>query len=114
MGAISGVIRGSISDAISDAISGAIFKRICERALVPTQTYLNRSDIRGGSTLGNIVVSQIPMLTLDIGLAQLAMHSAYETAGAQDVLHMINASRAFYHTAIKAGENSLYDIDVVL
>lgn len=98
----------------TDAISGAIFKRICERALVPTQTYLNRSDIRGGSTLGNIVVSQIPMLTLDIGLAQLAMHSAYETAGAQDVLHMINASRAFYHTAIKAGENSLYDIDVVL
>ena len=98
----------------TDAISGAIFKRICERALVPTQTYLNRSDIRGGSTLGNIVVSQIPMLTLDIGLAQLAMHSAYETAGAQDVLHMINASRAFYHTTIKAGENSLYDIDVVL
>ena len=98
----------------TDAISGAIFKRICERALVPTQTYLNRSDIRGGSTLGNIVVSQIPMFTLDIGLAQLAMHSAYETAGAQDVLHMINASRAFYHTAIKAGENSLYDIDVVL
>jgi aspartyl aminopeptidase len=54
------------------------------------------------------------MLTLDIGLAQLAMHSAYETAGAQDVVHMINASKAFYHTAIKAGEGSKYEIDMTL
>jgi aspartyl aminopeptidase len=98
----------------TDAISGAVFNRICNAASVPTQTYLNRSDIRGGSTLGNIVVSQIPMLTLDIGLAQLAMHSAYETAGAQDVLYMINAAKAFYHTAINSRENNSYDVDVAL
>lgn len=98
----------------TDAISGAIFTRICGAAGVPTQTYLNRSDIRGGSTLGNIVVSQIPMLTLDIGLAQLAMHSAYETAGVQDLAHMIDAAKAFYHTAIRSGEQSRYDLDIKL
>ncbi len=95
----------------TDAISGAIFSTVCKRADVPTQTYLNRSDIRGGSTLGNIVVSQIPMLTLDIGLAQLAMHSAYETAGVEDILHMINAARAFYHTSIRSGDQGQYEID---
>ncbi len=98
----------------TDAISGAIFGSICKRAGVPTQTYLNRSDIRGGSTLGNIVVSQIPMLTLDIGLAQLAMHSAYETAGAQDVVHMIHASNAFYHTSVRVRENEGYELDIAL
>jgi aspartyl aminopeptidase len=98
----------------TDAISGAIFNTVCQRANVPTQTYLNRSDIRGGSTLGNIVVSQIPMLTLDIGLAQLAMHSAYETAGAQDVIHMIKAAGAFYHTAIQTNKNGQYNIDITL
>ncbi len=98
----------------TDAVSGAIFARICHAAGVPTQTYLNRSDIRGGSTLGNIVVSQIPMLTLDIGLAQLAMHSAYETAGAKDVLHMINAASAFYHSAIRSKHQSQYEVDTQL
>lgn len=98
----------------TDAISGAIFARICNAAGVPTQTYLNRSDIRGGSTLGNIVVSQIPMLTLDIGLAQLAMHSAYETAGVKDLLYMVNAAKAFYRTAIHSGEQSYYEIDTKL
>ena len=98
----------------TDAISGAIFARLCKSAGVPTQTYLNRSDIRGGSTLGNIVVSNIPMLTLDIGLAQLAMHSAYETAGAKDLGYMIDASRAFYHTAVLNRGNEQYDVDTVL
>ncbi len=98
----------------TDAISGAIFGSICQRAGVPTQTYLNRSDIRGGSTLGNIVVSNIPMLTLDIGLAQLAMHSAYETAGEKDLGYMIAASRAFYHTAVLNRGGDRYDVDVTL
>ena len=98
----------------TDAVSGAIFGRICKAAGVPTQTYLNRSDVRGGSTLGNIVVSKIPMMTLDIGLAQLAMHSAYETAGAKDLDLMITASHAFYHTSLLARENEGYLIDTAL
>ena len=64
--------------------------------------------------MGNIVVSNIPMLTLDIGLAQLAMHSAYETAGAKDLGYMIDASRAFYHTAVLNRGNEQYDVDTVL
>ena len=64
----------------TDAVSAAIFKELCTKAGVPYQTFVNRSDIAGGSTLGNISNTQVPMNTVDIGLPQLAMHSPYETA----------------------------------
>ena len=64
---------------------------ICDKRNVPYQTYANRSDIAGGSTLGNISNSHVSVNTVDIGLAQLAMHSAYETAGAKDTTYMIEA-----------------------
>ena len=60
-------------------------------SVVPYQTYANRSDIAGGSTLGNISNSHVSVNTVDIGLAQLAMHSAYETAGVKDTTYMIEA-----------------------
>ena len=63
----------------TDGVSAAIFKDICDRAKVPYQTFVNRSDMAGGSTLGNISNTQVPVKTVDIGLAQLAMHSVYET-----------------------------------
>ena len=63
----------------TDGISAAVFKEICEKSDVPIQTYVNRSDIAGGSTLGNISNSHVSINTVDIGLAQLAMHSPYET-----------------------------------
>ena len=71
-------------------------KKICEKAGVPWQTYANRSDIAGGSTLGNLSAAQVPVSTVDIGLPQLAMHSAYETAGAKDVEYMIRAMACVY------------------
>lgn len=80
----------------TDAISGAMMKEICNWAKVPYQTYANRSDIPGGSTLGNISTAQVPVSTVDIGLPQLAMHSAYETAGAKDVEYMVKALECFY------------------
>ncbi len=80
----------------TDAVSAAVMKDICKRAEVPFQTYANRSDIAGGSTLGNISAAQVPVSTVDIGLAQLAMHSAYETAGSRDVETMIKALSCFY------------------
>ncbi|TCL54986.1 aspartyl aminopeptidase [Kineothrix alysoides] len=80
----------------TDAVSAAVMKDICKRAEVPFQTYANRSDIAGGSTLGNISAAQVPVSTVDIGLAQLAMHSAYETAGSLDVEAMIKALSCFY------------------
>ena len=74
---------------------------ICARAGVPVQHFANRSDLLGGSTLGSIANTQVSMNTVDIGLAQLAMHSAYETAGTKDVTYMIDALRAFYQTRIE-------------
>lgn len=84
----------------TDAVSETIFRRICQAIGVPTQTYANRSDLPGGSTLGNISTAQVSMPTVDIGLAQLAMHSSYETAGAMDTLYLERASAEFYRTAI--------------
>ena len=80
----------------SDAVSAAIFKLICERAEVPVQYYANRADMPGGSTLGNIANTQVSLNTVDIGLAQLAMHSCFETAGAADTEYMIKALREFF------------------
>lgn len=84
----------------TDAVSAAIFKEICQRADVPYQIYLNRSDILGGSTLGNISATQVPVNTVDIGLAQLAMHSSYETGSVKDTSDMIRAMKAFFESSI--------------
>ena len=92
----------------TDAISAAIFKEICRKAKVEVQSYVNRSDIPGGSTLGNISNSHISLNTVDIGLAQLAMHSPYETAGVKDTESMIKAVKKFYETAIMADEEGIY------
>ena len=81
----------------TDAFSAAVMKDICMQAGVLYQAYANRSDIAGGSTLGNISTAQVSDSTVDIGLAQLAMHSAFETAGAADVGYLIQALCAFYH-----------------
>lgn len=80
----------------TDAYSEAVMKDICKEAGVPYQVYANRSDIAGGSTLGNILMSQVSMNTVDIGLAQLAMHSALETAGMEDLDYLIQALSMFY------------------
>lgn len=80
----------------TDAYSAAVMKDICNEAGVPYQSYANRSDIAGGSTLGNISTAQVSVRTVDIGLAQLAMHSAMETAGAKDIEYLLEAFRTFY------------------
>jgi aspartyl aminopeptidase len=80
----------------SDAVSIARFRRICEQADVPVQFFANRSDEAGGSTLGNIAMSQVSVSSVDIGLPQLAMHSAYETAGVRDTGFLIRAMQQFF------------------
>lgn len=79
----------------TDAVSAAVFKDLCDRAGVPWQTFVNRSDIPGGSTLGNISNTQVPMNTVDIGLPQLSMHSPYETAGVRDTEYFVKAAKEF-------------------
>lgn len=80
----------------TDGVSAAIFKDICDRAEVPYQTFVNRSDMAGGSTLGNISNTQVPVKTVDIGLAQLAMHSVYETTGAKDTESLAKAAAVLF------------------
>lgn len=80
----------------TDGVSAAIFKDICDRAEVPYQIFVNRSDMAGGSTLGNISNTQVPMKTVDIGLAQLAMHSVYETTGSKDTESLAKAAAVLF------------------
>lgn len=84
----------------TDGMAAAIFTQLCERAKVPYQTYVNRSDILGGSTLGNISGTQVSVNTIDIGLAQLAMHSPYETGGAKDTDYLIRVAKEFYQSSV--------------
>ena len=84
----------------TDGLSSAIFKKICAKANVPVQHFTNRADLRGGGTLGNISTSQVSIMSVDIGLAQLAMHSCYELAGSKDVDYMIKGIEEFYNTVI--------------
>ena len=89
----------------TDALSDAVFSEICNEHNIPVQHFANRSDIRGGSTLGNIANTHASMNTADIGLAQLAMHSSYETAGTTDIDYMIQALAAFYQTPVSISRN---------
>lgn len=83
----------------TDAFSQAVFKAICEEIDVPVQHFANRSDMTGGSTLGNLSNIQVSVHALDIGLPQLAMHSSYETAGVKDTGYAIQALTYFFsHT----------------
>ncbi len=81
---------------ITDGISAAVFGQICQSVDVPVQRYSNRPDLHGGTTMGNISLSHVSIPALDIGLAQLAMHSSYETAGAKDTEYLIRAAAAYY------------------
>lgn len=80
----------------TDAVSSAYFQALCRRLEIPYQSFFNRSDMAGGSTLGNISNKKISVDTVDIGLPQLAMHSPYETAGSRDTEYLIFAMKEFY------------------
>ena len=91
----------------TDAVSAAVFKTICHKAEIPVQEYVNHADIPGGSTLGNISSAHVSLNSVDIGCAQLAMHSPYETAGTKDTWHMIRAMEAFYRSTVKVTEKGI-------
>ncbi len=92
----------------TDGLSAAIFAELCRRAGVPTQLFANRSDMAGGSTLGSISNTQVSLNTVDIGMAQLAMHSAYETGGVADTAYLIKASEAFFGARIVCEADGVY------
>lgn len=79
----------------SDAFSSAFIKKIMNDNNIPYQIFFNRSDARGGSTLGNISISHVGVLSVDVGLPQLAMHSNYETMGKDDSYSLYNLIKNF-------------------
>ena len=81
---------------MSDAHSAAIFRNLCEAAGSPYQYFINHSDVAGGSTLGNILTGQIDIEGVDVGNPLLAMHSARETASADDHVNMIKVFKTFF------------------
>lgn len=85
----------------TDSVSAAVFAELCRAAGVPVQRYTNRADKPGGSTLGNISLSHVSLDSVDIGLAQLAMHSCYETAGAKDTEYLVRAMEAFFSRSFR-------------
>ena len=91
----------------TDALSNAYFKMICESVNANYQHYTNRSDQRGGSTLGSISSTQVSIPSVDIGLAQLAMHSCLETAGTDDFKEMVKALTAFYNANFRKKDSNI-------
>ena len=91
----------------SDAFTSAFVKTLCKENNIPYQVFFNRSDVRGGSTLGNISISQESILTADIGMPQLAMHSSFETIGSEDTKHMLNLMYSFYKTVFKIDNDKI-------
>lgn len=84
----------------TDGVSDALLRQLCREADVPLQRYANRSDLPGGSTLGSIATTQLPIRAVDIGLAQLAMHSCFETMGSADYAHLVRAMTALYSRSL--------------
>ena len=80
----------------SDAVSAAVFAEICREAGVPCQRFVNHSDVAGGSTLGNILASSIPLRGVDMGNAILAMHSCRETGSTADHIYCVKAFTKFF------------------
>ena len=89
----------------TDGISAALFRKVCAKAGAGVQTYCNRADIPGGSTLGRISLGKVSVPTADIGLPQLAMHSCYETAAVADALSLEDAMTAYYGSTLEATES---------
>ena len=81
----------------SDAASAAVFAGICAKAGVPCQRFVNHSDVAGGSTLGNILASSIPLRGVDMGNAILAMHSCRETGSVRDHEYCVKVFTEFYN-----------------
>ena len=105
------VVKSNANQAYTtDGVSQAIFAEICAKANVPVQYFANRSDVPGGSTLGNIANTQVSMNTVDIGLAQLAMHSSYETAGVSDIPYMIRALATYYAARLDVMADGEYEL----
>ena len=102
-----GVVIKHHTNYTTDALSSAVFKALCEEAKVPYQDFECRSDMPCGATLGGISTSHVSIDSVDIGLPQLAMHSANETMGSKDALDMYKSLYEFYTSKIEKEDNKI-------
>lgn len=94
----------------TDGVSASIFRKICEKAGATAQTYCNRADIPGGSTLGHVSMTHVSIHSVDVGLPQLAMHSCYETAGVRDVLSFVDVMTGYFGSSLQSDRDGSYQI----
>ena len=102
-----GIVIKNHKNYATEALTSSLMKGICKNADVPYQDYAHRSDMPCGETIGRITQRQVPINSVDIGLPQLAMHSANETIGTKDLLYMYKALLEFYSTTIKKEGNKI-------
>ena len=95
----------------TDGISYALFTSILKENNIKYQVFANRSDVRGGSTLGHLSQEHVSIDTIDIGLAQLAMHSSNETCGALDIQIMVDGLKAFYNKHLTKDEENNFVLE---
>lgn len=94
----------------TDAVSAAIVRLLAKKAGVRVQVFTNHSDIPGGTTLGNISVQHVPVKTADVGIAQLAMHSPYETCGTGDTAELVGLARQLFSSSVLETGEEIYTI----
>lgn len=96
----------------TESSTAAVFAAICKKADVPVQRFYNRSDMEGGSTLGNISSGFVPVPAVDIGLPQLAMHSSYETAGVKDTNYLVRVTQEYFSSTVRSKrDGNFYEVD---
>ena len=95
----------------TDAVSNALFTSILKENEVPYQTFANRSDVRGGSTLGHLSLQQVSVDSIDIGLAQLAMHSSNEVCGIKDMEYLVKGVCSFFNKHLTKDEDNNFVIE---
>lgn len=98
-------------DTTTDSVSSSIFKEICRKAKVPFQDYASRNDMTTGSTLSGLSIRHVSVDSIDVGLAQLAMHSANELIGSDDTYYLYKVFKKFYEISIKNKNNVIQIVD---
>ena len=102
-----GVLVIREKDTTTDSISSSIFKEICKKAKVPFQDFASRNDMSTGSTLSGLSIRHVSIDSIDVGLPQLAMHSANEVIGSDDTFYLYKAFKKFYDISIESNNNSI-------
>jgi len=106
-----GVLIIREKDTTTDSVSSSIFKEICKKAKVPFQDYASRNDMSTGSTLSGLSIRHVSIDSIDVGLAQLAMHSANEVIGSDDTYYLYKAFKKFYEVSLKNNNNVIQIVE---